>query len=119
MGLVRVFRVAWCKKPRSEIFRDFGCCGGVNNTLAVGAAFGTDFSVVEVVAMAEITRREYEDLARLCVGLSAWGMLGRACFGALCSPICFLSAFLSAPVVVAVCALVCMVVLLGQLFADE
>ncbi|KAK1575376.1 hypothetical protein Q3G72_004903 [Acer saccharum] len=36
----------------------------VANTLAVGAAIGIDFSEVEEEVMAEITRREYEDLAR-------------------------------------------------------
>ncbi|KAK1575025.1 hypothetical protein Q3G72_001936 [Acer saccharum] len=118
--LIRVFRVAWCKKPGSEIFRAFGCCGGVNNTLAVGAAIVIDFSEVEVEVMAEITRREYEDLAR-CAANSM--VVGRAvCLGAvggvpilgLFAPLSVFSLlFSSAPVVVAVCALVCMVVLLG------
>ncbi|KAK0596225.1 hypothetical protein LWI29_013842 [Acer saccharum] len=36
----------------------------VANTLAVGAAIGIDFSEVEEEVMEEITRREYEDLAR-------------------------------------------------------
>ncbi|KAK0596088.1 hypothetical protein LWI29_012708 [Acer saccharum] len=124
-----VFRVAWCKKPGSEIFRAFGCCGGVNNTLAVGAAIVIDFSEVEVEVMAEITRREYEDLACCAANSVVCGcefcglVVGRAvCLGAvggvpvlgLFAPLSVFSLlFSSAPVVVAVCALVCMVVLLG------
>ncbi|KAK0578139.1 hypothetical protein LWI29_005715 [Acer saccharum] len=96
--------------------------------------------------MAEITRREYEDLARCAVNsvVCCCGLCGLVCLVfvavvglVVCRAVClgatggepvlglfaplsvFSLLFSSAPVGVAVCALVCMVVLLGQLFADE
>ncbi|KAK1587479.1 hypothetical protein Q3G72_013262 [Acer saccharum] len=83
----------------------------VANTLAVGAAIGIDFSEVEEEVMAEITRREYEDLARCaansgCVsGCLLGGCWGRACFGLLAPLSVFSLLFSFAPVGVAVCAL--------------
>ncbi|KAK1575177.1 hypothetical protein Q3G72_003236 [Acer saccharum] len=53
----------------------------VANTLTVGAAIGIDFSEVEEEVMAEITRREYEDLARCAANsvVCCCGFCGLVC----------------------------------------